>query len=76
MRHMVVVVKDNCPDYNSAMIKKKRRGAPPKENPASVRVEFRVTPDQRDSWVTAAKRAGMTLSAWLKALADKAVQKR
>ena len=54
------------------MAKKKRRGAPPKENPATVRVEFRATPDQRDSWIAAAKRAGMTLSAWLKALADKA----
>jgi hypothetical protein len=54
------------------MAKKKRRGAPPKENPAAVRVEFRATPNQRDSWIAAAKRAGMTLSAWLKALADKA----
>jgi hypothetical protein len=72
MRHGVVVVKDNCPDYNSGMAKKKRRGAPRKENPATVRVEFRATPDQRDSWAAAAKRAGVTLSAWLKALADKA----
>jgi hypothetical protein len=53
------------------MAKKKRRGAPPKENPAIIRVEFRATPDQRNNWAAAAKRAGMTLSAWLKALADK-----
>lgn len=72
MRYMVVIVKDNCPDYNLNMTKKKRRGAPPKENPATVRVEFRATPDQRESWVAAAKRAGITLSAWLKALADRA----
>jgi hypothetical protein len=53
------------------MVKKKRRGAPPKENPATVRVWFRATPDQHDRWKAAAKRAGVTLSAWLKALADK-----
>lgn len=67
-----MIVKNNCPDYNLGMAKKKRRGAPLKENPATVRVEFRATPDQRDSWIAAAKRVGMTLSAWLKALADKA----
>lgn len=53
------------------MAKKKRRGAPPKENPASDRIEIRVTPDQRRSWLAAAKRAGLSLSAWLKALAER-----
>ena len=33
---------------------------------------IRVTEDQRKRWVAAARRAGLSLSAWLRGLADAA----
>jgi len=51
--------------------KTKRRGAPSKENPASERVFVRCTPEQREKWRREAEKVGLTLSAWIKRLADK-----
>ncbi len=58
------------------MTTKKRRGAPKKANPASARFEVRCTPEQKARWSSAAARSGMSLSEWLKGLADKNVQPR
>lgn len=51
-------------------VKKKRRGAPKKDNPAIERVHVRCTPDQLRKWRIAANKAGLSLSAWLKLVAD------
>ena len=49
---------------------KKRRGQPPKANPASEYIHIRVTPDRKARYKRAAGEQG--LSAWLIGLADKA----
>lgn len=49
---------------------KKKRGAPKKENPASSRLEIRCTPGQKERWTVAAKKSGLSLSSWVKKLAD------
>jgi hypothetical protein len=52
---------------------KRPRGQPPKKDPASVRINVRVTPGEREAYKVKAKRArAPSLSAWLKGLADKA----
>jgi hypothetical protein len=51
--------------------RKRPRGRPVSINPASVVLPpIRVTPDQAIRYRTAAKRAGRSLSAWIKWLAD------
>jgi predicted HicB family RNase H-like nuclease len=50
----------------------KRRGAPPKKNPASERFEIRCTPEQKERWQQSSEKAGFrSLATWLKTLADK-----
>jgi len=51
--------------------KKKRRGAPSKDNPATERLFIRCTTEQREKWRREAEKADLTLSAWIKILADK-----
>ena len=51
---------------------KKKRGRPPKNGASAVLPPIRVTPAQKDKYEKAAAKAGMTLSAWIKDLADKA----
>ena len=50
---------------------KRSRGRPPLKDPASVRVNVRVTPAERERYKAAAKRENVPLSVWLKALADR-----
>lgn len=50
---------------------KRPRGRPPTADPATARVEFRVTPAEKAKYVRAAKRAKVALGAWLKAIADR-----
>ena len=50
---------------------KRPRGRPRLADPASVRINFRVTPAEREKYKAAARRAGATLTVWLKALADR-----
>jgi predicted HicB family RNase H-like nuclease len=50
---------------------KRGRGRPPLKDPASVRINVRVTPGDRERYRRAAKAAGVSLSVWLKALADR-----
>jgi predicted HicB family RNase H-like nuclease len=50
---------------------KRPRGQPPKKDPASVRINVRVTPGERERYKAAARKAGTKLSPWLKALADR-----
>lgn len=50
---------------------KRPRGRPPLKDPASVRINVRVTPGDRAKYRAAAKKAGVSLSLWLKALADR-----
>ena len=47
------------------------RGRPPLKDPASVRINVRVTPSEREAYKAKAKRAKAGLSAWLKGLADR-----
>jgi hypothetical protein len=67
------VVNIFCSDYNCGM-KKKKPGRPKTENPADERVFIRVRPDQFAAWTAAAGRAGRSLSAWLKQIADRAAK--
>jgi hypothetical protein len=48
---------------------KRPRGRPPIDNPATARVEFRCTPQEKREYRRKAKPKG--LSEWLKGLADK-----
>jgi len=50
---------------------KRGRGQPRKKDPASVRINVRVTPGDRERYKGAARKAGVSLSLWLKALADR-----
>jgi hypothetical protein len=51
---------------------KRPRGRPPVKDPASVRINVRVTPAERDGYKTKARKArAPSLSAWLKGLADR-----
>ena len=51
---------------------KRPRGRPPVKDPASVRINVRVTPSEREAYKAKAKRAKAPgLSAWLKGLADR-----
>jgi hypothetical protein len=49
---------------------KKARGRPPLKNPATARVGFRCTPQEKRGYKAKAKPKGV--SAWLRDLADKA----
>lgn len=52
---------------------KNARGRPPKKNSAdSVIPPIRVTEDQKHQYQEAAKSAGLSLSEWIRGLADKA----
>jgi len=55
-------------------MKKKKPGRPKMENPAGERVFIRVRSDQLAAWTAAAGRAGRSLSAWLKQIADRAAK--
>jgi hypothetical protein len=50
---------------------KRGRGRPPTPDPATARIEIRVTPAEKDKYLRAARRAKVALGAWLKALADR-----
>lgn len=50
---------------------KRPRGRPRVADPASVRINFRVTPAEREKYREAARKAQATLTTWLKALADR-----
>lgn len=50
---------------------KRPRGRPKLADPASVRINLRVTPGEREKYKAAALRAKVTLTVWLKALADR-----
>lgn len=50
---------------------KRPRGRPPIKDPATARVEMRVTPAEKDKYARAARRAKVPLSAWLKVIADR-----
>lgn len=51
---------------------KRPRGRPKATDPATARVEIRVTPAEKAKYQSAADRERIALSAWLKALADEA----
>ncbi len=45
---------------------KKQRGAPTKQIKADKTILIRVTEEQRERWREAARKQGMSLSAWVK----------
>ena len=52
-----------------------KRGRPPKTNPSSKTLPpIRVTADQKERYRKAAEKKGMSVSAWIKSLADKEVE--
>ena len=50
---------------------KRPRGRPRIADPASVRINLRVTLGEREKYKAAARKAKVTLTVWLKALADR-----
>ncbi len=59
--------------HNQVMEPTKRpRGRPPSDNPETDRLELRVAPDRKARYEAAAARAGKALSAWAKAVLDRA----
>jgi len=49
---------------------KAKRGRPPIDNPANLRVNFRVTPEERARYHKAASAVGLGLTTWVKQLLD------
>lgn len=49
---------------------KKRRGRPRSKNPATEIIRFRVTKDEKARYRRVAENCDLTVSAWLKRLAD------
>ena len=54
-----------------AVKKSPRRGRPPVDNPADQRIFVRATKAEKAKYKRAAGRAGLSLSAWLKQLAER-----
>jgi hypothetical protein len=52
---------------------KRRPGRPYSKDPAIEYIHIRVTPGEKAAYVGAAKKAGVKLTQWLKALADAAL---
>jgi hypothetical protein len=50
---------------------KRPRGRPPVLDPSTKRLSIRVTLAEREKYKAAAKRAKVSLTVWLKALADR-----
>lgn len=50
---------------------KRPRGRPPTTDPATARVEIRVTPNEKAKYQRAANKAKVPLSLWLKTIADR-----
>jgi hypothetical protein len=54
------------------LMEPKRRGQPPKKDPASARINVRVTPGELAGYKAKARKAkAPSLSAWLKGLAER-----
>ena len=51
---------------------KRPRGRPPVEDPEDQRYELRLSTARRTRWEVAAGKAGKALSAWIKAVCDRA----
>lgn len=51
---------------------KRPPGRPPVDNGETDHLHMRVSKDRKDRWEAAAGRAGKTLSAWVKAVLDRA----
>ena len=47
-------------------------GRPKSDNPANMRLHIRVTEEQRATYLEAAEAAGLTLTAWIEKLCDRA----
>lgn len=52
---------------------KRQRGRPKSPDPASTRLQIRVTKAEKAVYEWAAWKAGVTLTAWVKALCDREV---
>ena len=52
-------------------MKKETRGRKPSKNPASERIEFRVTPEQKAKYEKASEKLNKSVSEWFKDLGDK-----
>ncbi len=50
---------------------KRPRGRPKSGNPRDERVYLRATPDELARWRSAAKKRGLTFSAWLRQVLDR-----
>jgi len=51
---------------------KRGRGRPKSDNPANLRVNFRVTAEQRECYQDAAAAAGLTFTQWIEKQLDRA----
>jgi hypothetical protein len=53
---------------------KRPKGRPPVKDPATEVVRFRCTPAEKAAYAGTARKEGVSLSAWLKALADRFIR--
>ena len=53
---------------------KRPRGRPPIKDPATAQIHLRVTPAEKEAYSRTAAKENVTLTAWLKALADRFVR--
>jgi hypothetical protein len=51
-------------------------GKPAEGKPRSERIVLRVLTDERARWTRAAEKSGITLSAWIRTLANEAAPKK
>jgi uncharacterized protein (DUF1778 family) len=53
-----------------------RLGRPPRKEGESVLINFRATADEREAYQRAAEAAGMSLSDWIRSLADRELKRK
>jgi predicted HicB family RNase H-like nuclease len=64
--------------YTQPMAKRRetRLGRPPRKEGESVLINFRATADEREAYQRAAEAAGMSLSDWIRSLADRELKRK
>ncbi len=58
------------------VINTKKRGRPPKDNPAKGRLEIRLTETQKQSYVEAAAKSDKQLAVWVRETLDEAAKNK
>ena len=61
--------------HNQPMESKKPRGRPPIDDGETLYLTVRISPERKATYARAAAKAGKALSAWVKAVLDRAAKR-